>query len=67
LDLLGYGSGVFAGGSESEGLLEVLLGGGAVIVMEVGAGKGEVGLGAGTDADCGDGLVAGFGKPALQD
>jgi hypothetical protein len=67
LDLFGDGAGVFAGGSEGESFLEVLLGGGAVIVMEVSAGKGEVGFGAGIDANCGDGLIAGFSKPALQD
>jgi len=66
LDLVGYSAGIFAGRRESEGFLEVLLRGGGVIVMEVGAGESEVGLGAGVEADGGYGLVAGFGESALQ-
>ncbi len=56
LDLLREGFGVFAVGFEDERLLQVLFGGAAVVVVEVGAGEHEVGFGAGLQAERGSGL-----------
>ena len=67
LDFLREGAGVFAGWGEGESFLQVLLSSDAVIVVKIGASQSQVGFRVGFETEGSDGLVAGLGKPALED
>jgi len=66
LYLLGDGLGLFSGGLEGEGLLDIALCASDVIVMEIGTGEDEVGFGAGLESERCIGGVASFGKLVLE-